>query len=55
MTNTSSLSDLVNKRKVNLDTSKEIAFKVYFPRNIVKFKELSNSLCGSLPSDEFFY
>ena len=55
MTNILSLSDIIDKYRVTLDTSEERAFKVHFPRKIVKFKELSsNRLWGLIPSDDSF-
>ena len=35
------LSDIADGHGVTLDTSEEKAFRVYFPRKIVKFKQLS--------------
>ena len=45
------LSDVADKCRVTLDTDDEKAFKVYFPRKTVKFKQLSNRLCGLMHSD----
>ena len=50
-----SLSDVADECRVTLDTSKEKAFRVYFPCKIVKFKQLSNLFCGLMPSDESSY
>ena len=55
ITNILSLSDIVDKYCVTLDANEEKAFKVYFPRKIVKFKQLSDCLYGLLPSDSSSY
>ena len=55
ITNILSLSDIADKHRVTLDTDEEKAFKVHFPRKIVKFKQLSNRLYGLLPSDSTSY
>ena len=55
LTNILSLSDVADKHRVTLDTDEEKAFKVYFPREIVKLKQLNNRSYGLLPSDSTSY
>ena len=55
ITNILSLSDIADKYRVTLDTDEEKAFKVHFPKKIVKFKQLSNRLYGLLPSGTSSY
>ena len=55
ITNVLSLSDVADKYRVTLDTDDEKAFKVYFSRKIIKFKQLSNRSCGLMPSDSTSY
>lgn len=51
ITNILSLCDIADKHRVTLDANKEKAFKVYFLKKIVKFKQSSNSSHRLFPSD----
>ena len=55
ITNILSLSDIADKYRVTLDTDEEKAFRVHFPRKIVRFKQLSNNSHGLMPSDASSY
>ena len=46
-----SLSDIPDKHRVMFNADKEKALRVHFPRKVVKFKQLSNSLWRLMPSD----